>query len=124
MQQTKLKKYTEIFKKEAKNIKETFSKVKISLRFINRVKVQFNSNIYNNKERNEEDEMIIPPQLFKVPKEIWFYKYFLFIHNAYILYSLFLVSESLIITTFKRLFTKQFYKRLQKNSSFVTRLIM
>ena len=25
--------------------------------------------MYNNKERNEEDEMIIPPQLFEIPKK-------------------------------------------------------
>ena len=28
--------------------------------------------MYNNKERNEEDEMIIPPQLFEIPKKILF----------------------------------------------------
>ena len=28
--------------------------------------------MYNNKERNEEDQMIIPPQLFEIPKKILF----------------------------------------------------
>ena len=28
--------------------------------------------MYNNKEINEEDEMIIPPQLFEIPKKILF----------------------------------------------------
>ena len=28
--------------------------------------------MYNNKERNEEDETIIPPQLFEIPKKISF----------------------------------------------------
>ena len=34
--------------------------------------MQFNNSTYNNNERNEEDEMIIPTQLFEIPKKISF----------------------------------------------------
>ena len=48
------------FQKEVKSIKEKFSKANFPLRFINSVVVQFSNSIYNNNERNEDDEMIIP----------------------------------------------------------------
>ena len=60
------------FQKEVKNIKEKFSKANFPRRFINSVVAQFNNSTYNNNERNEEDEMIIPPQLFEVPKKMLF----------------------------------------------------
>ena len=66
------KKISSNFQKEVKNIKEKFNKANFPLRFINNVVTQFNKNMYNNKERNEEDEMIIPPQLFEIPKKILF----------------------------------------------------
>ena len=66
------KKVSSNFQKEVKNIKEKFSKANFPLRFINSVAAQFNNNMYNNKERNEEDEMIIPPQLFEISKKILF----------------------------------------------------
>ena len=66
------KKISSNFQKEVKNIKENFNKTNFPLRFINNVVAQFNKNIYNNKERNEDDEMIIPPQLFEIPKKIFF----------------------------------------------------
>ena len=66
------KKISSNFQKEVKNIKEKFNKTNFPLRFINNVVAQFNKNIYNNKERNEDDEMIIPPQLFEIPKKIFF----------------------------------------------------
>ena len=56
------KKISSNFQKEVKNIKEKFSKVNFALSFINSVVRQFNNSIYNNNERNEENEMIIPPQ--------------------------------------------------------------
>ena len=34
--------------------------------------MQFNKNTYNNNETNGEDKMIIPPQLFEIPKKILF----------------------------------------------------
>ena len=60
------------FQNEVKNIKEKFSKANFPLTFINSVVAQFNNNIYNIKERNEENEMIIPLQLFEIPKKILF----------------------------------------------------
>ena len=60
------------FQKEVKNIKEKFSKANFPRRFINSVVAQFNNSTYNNNERNEEDEMIIPPQLFEIPKKMLF----------------------------------------------------
>ena len=66
------KKISSNFQKEVKNIKEKFNKANFPLRFINNVVTQFNKNMYNNKERNEEDEMIIPPQLFEIPRKILF----------------------------------------------------
>ena len=33
---------------------------------------QFKNKTYNNNKTNEEDEMIIPPQLFEIPKKILF----------------------------------------------------
>ena len=60
------------FQKEVKNIKEKFSKANFPRRFINSVVAQFNNSTYNNNERNEEDEMIIPPQLFEIPKTMLF----------------------------------------------------
>ena len=66
------KKISSNFRKEVKNIKVKFNKANFPLRFINNVVAQFNKNMYNNKERNEEDEMIIPPQLFEIPRKILF----------------------------------------------------
>ena len=66
------KKISSNFQKEVKNIKEKFNKTNFPLRFINNVVTQFNKNMYNNKERNEEDEMIIPPHLFEILKKILF----------------------------------------------------
>ena len=60
------------FQKEVKNIKEKFGKGNFPRRFINSVVAQFNNSTYNNNERNEEDEMIIPPQLFEIPKKMLF----------------------------------------------------
>ena len=60
------------FQKKVKNIKEKFSKANFPRRFINSVVVQFNNSTYNNNERNEEDEMITPPQLFEIPKKMLF----------------------------------------------------
>ena len=34
--------------------------------------MQFNKNTCNNNETNGKDEMIIPPQLFEIPKKILF----------------------------------------------------
>ena len=64
---TLLKRHPRIFKKKLKILKKNFP-----LRFINSVVVQFNNNIYENNETNEEDEMIIPPQLFEISKKILF----------------------------------------------------
>ena len=58
--------------KEVKNIKGKFSKANFPLRFANSVVAQFKNTTYNNNERNEEDEMIIPPQLFEIPKKMLF----------------------------------------------------
>ena len=69
---TTLKRYPLNFQKEVKNIKEKFSKANFQLRFINSVVAQFNNSTYNNNERNKEDEMIIPPQLFEIPKKMLF----------------------------------------------------
>ena len=69
---TTLKRYPLNFQKEVKNIKEKFSKANFPLRFINSVVAQFNNSTYNNNERNKEDEMIIPPQLFEIPKKMLF----------------------------------------------------
>ena len=66
------KKISSNFQKEVKNIKEKFSQESFLLRFINSVVAQFNNNMYSNKERNEKDEMIIPMQLFEIPKKILF----------------------------------------------------
>ena len=55
------------FRKEAKNIKGKFSKANFLLRSIKSVVAQFNNSTYNNNERKEEDEMIIPPQLCEIP---------------------------------------------------------
>ena len=66
------KKISSNFQKEVKNIKEKFSKANFPRRFINSVVAQFNNSTYNNNERNEEDEMIIPPQLFEIPKKMLF----------------------------------------------------
>ena len=49
-----------------------FSKVNFPLRFINSAAAQFNKSTYNNNERNEEDEMIIPLQLFEITKKTLF----------------------------------------------------
>ena len=64
------KKISSNFQKEVKKLKEKFSRANFPLRFINSVVVQFNKNMYNNKERNEENEMIFPPQLFEISKKI------------------------------------------------------
>ena len=66
------KKISSNFQKEVKNIKEKFSKANFPRRFINSVVAQFNNSTYNNNERNEEDEMIIPPQLFEIQKKMLF----------------------------------------------------
>ena len=66
------KKISSNFQEEVKNIKEKFSKANFLLRFINNVAAQFNNSTFNNKERNKKDEMIIPPQLFEIPKKILF----------------------------------------------------
>ena len=66
------KKISSSFQKEVKNIKEKFSKGNFPLRLINSVVVQFNSSRYNNNERNEDHEIIIPPHLLKIPKKILF----------------------------------------------------
>ena len=66
------KKISSNFQKEVKNNKEKFNKANFPQRFINNVVAQFNKNMHNNKERNEEDEMIILPQLFEIPKKISF----------------------------------------------------
>ena len=66
------KKISSNFQKEVKNIKEKCSNANFLLRFINNAVAQFNNDLYNNKERNEEDEIIIPPQLFEIPKKILF----------------------------------------------------
>ena len=58
--------------KEVKNIKGKFSKANFPLRFANSVVAQFKNTTYNNNERNEEDEMIIPPQLFEILKKMLF----------------------------------------------------
>ena len=63
------KKIPSNFQKEVKNIKEKFTKANFPLRFMNRVKAQFNNSTYNNNERKEIDEMIIPSQLFEIPKK-------------------------------------------------------
>ena len=60
---TVLKRYPQIFKKKLKILKKNLVK---------RVVAQFNKNTYNNNETNGEDEMIIPPQLFEIPKKILF----------------------------------------------------
>ena len=60
------------FQKEAKNVKEKFSKVNFPLTFIISVVAEFTKNTYNNNEINWEDEIIIPPQLFEIPKKILF----------------------------------------------------
>ena len=60
------------FQREVKNIEEKFSKANFPLTFINSVVAQFNNSTYNNNERNEEDEMIIPPQFFEIPMKILF----------------------------------------------------
>ena len=66
------KKISSNFQRKVKNIKEKFSKANFPLRFINSVVAQFNNSTYNNNERNEEDEMIIPLQLFEILKKILF----------------------------------------------------
>ena len=66
------KKISSNFQKEVKNIKEKFNKANFPLTFINNVVTQFNKNMYNNNERNEEDGMTIPSQLFEVPKNVLF----------------------------------------------------
>ena len=72
---TVLERYPQISKKEIKNIKEKFTKANFPLGFINSVVAQFKNNTYNNNETNEEDKMIIPPQLFEIPKKTFFKKY-------------------------------------------------
>ena len=66
------KKISSNFQKEVKNIKEKFSKANFPQRFINSVVAQFNNSTYDNNERNEEDEMIIPPQLFEIAEKMLF----------------------------------------------------
>ena len=40
---------------------------------MNSIVAQFNNNTYHKNERNKEDEMIIPPQLFEIPNKILFF---------------------------------------------------
>ena len=62
-----------MFRKKLKIFnKAKFSKANFPLRLINSVVAQFNNSTYNNNERNEEDEMIIPPQFFEIPMKILF----------------------------------------------------
>ena len=60
------------FQKEFKNIKEKFTKANSPLIFINSVVAQLSNSTCNNNERNKEDKMIIPSQLFEIPKKILF----------------------------------------------------
>ena len=63
------KKIPSNFQKEVKNSKEKFTKANFPLRFMNSVIAQFNNGTYNNNERNEIDERIIPSQLFEILKK-------------------------------------------------------
>ena len=63
------KKICSNFQKEVENFTEKFGKANFVLRLINSVVAQFNNNTYNDNERNKEDEMIISPQLFEIPKK-------------------------------------------------------
>ena len=63
------------YHKEVTNIKEKFGRANFPLRFISSVVAQFYNKTYNNNETNEKDEMIIPPHLFEVPKNTFFYNY-------------------------------------------------
>ena len=59
------------FLKKVKNIKGKFSEANFPLRFIKTVVAEFSKNANNSNERNK-NEMIIPPQLFEIPKRILF----------------------------------------------------
>ena len=67
-----LKRYPQIFKTKLKILKQKFSKANFLLRFINSLVAQFNNNTHNDNERNEKEEMIIPPQLFEIRKKTLF----------------------------------------------------
>ena len=64
------KRCPQIFKKKLKILKKNLVKQIFHFRY--GVVAQFNNNTYNNNERNEEDKMIIPPQVFEIPKKILF----------------------------------------------------
>ena len=64
------KRCPQIFKKKLKILKKNLVKQIFHFRYS--VVAQFNNNTYNNNERNEEDKMIIPPQVFEIPKKILF----------------------------------------------------
>ena len=66
------KKIASHFPKEVKNIKEKFSKADFPVRFINSAVTQFSNKTYYNNETNRKDEIIIPPQLFVIPKKVLF----------------------------------------------------
>lgn len=59
------------FLKKVKNIKGKFSGANFPLRFIKTVVAEFSKNANNSNETNK-NEMIIPPQLFEIPKRILF----------------------------------------------------
>ena len=67
---TVLKRYPQIFRKKLKILKKNL--VKQIFHEDSSIVAQFNNSTYDNNERNEEDEMIIPPQLFKTPKKMLF----------------------------------------------------
>ena len=69
------KKISSNFQKEVENVKEKFSEANLPLRFINVLVAQFNNNTHNDNERNEKEEMIIPPQLFEIRSSILWSKW-------------------------------------------------
>ena len=66
---TMLKIYPQIFRKKLKILKKNLVK-QIFHKDSSIVVVQFSNSTYNNNERNEEDEMIISPQLFELAKKM------------------------------------------------------
>ena len=66
---TVLKGYPQIFRKKLKILKKNLVK-QIFHEDSSIVVVQFSNSTYNNNERNEEDEMIISPQLFELAKKM------------------------------------------------------
>ena len=67
-----LKRYPQIFKKELQILTKSKIKQIFHCDSINSVVEQFHNNTYNNNETIKEDEMIIPLQLFEIPKKILF----------------------------------------------------